>query len=778
MPISINFPRQKEMQTNRFALFFYLICLLVCQIQTIYAQNLNYKKHYNMTWSKINTNLPNKDTIYNQKNKHAIIIDEQINMTINNVENSTLVKRNAQILFFDTIGIQKYGLIVIPEPFDPQREQADLPLQKRQTIHRPKFFNLELLYIIAKIIDQNGDTTHIKPIDWQQEETIQYNARTRHAFSYLFDYRQHLKPNHTLQIEYAYFLPYQLDYHRLFFHSNIYKHQTQYSLTFPKNERYVFNFQNNAQPTDTTEAKNKKTLIWKFQQLQPCINETNAKPYLDLPNVSYYIHNKNFGKWINDQIEEFSDYSWIYVLHDRLTYNKDKQFKTKKKLNLKEIALNNFLSKQTSKMNNTATNLQKLFFVHHYITDSFNYKKFDDHFANIDKRIAKLPNFYREALLKQINTASVYNGVFDRLDIIDNPYDNLQSNVNNYHGITQNKPELIPESLSKKTLYNINTNAIYDGILTRLKNNFSIVSIADNRIHNIQINKCMPIWGENNLFAVTQDNQNFYIIPKTRRFGYRLNELPFYLENTNAVFVEQLAKTPTNPDNIRFFENPNTNPIHNFRIVNCKTNINSQKNEAFFDVKLILSGQYSSTGREAYQFNTNDSTINPLYYHRIYQLKNSTLLNQKTTFEDQQFPFKTTFEINYTQNQILTINNSTYHQLNLHQWIKHVIDTLFDKNNRYLTYYPDFEGSEQFNYEIIFDKPIQIIPQNDIHIQNEFGKYLLTIKQTNDTTIFVHSTYHIKNKPITPNHANKLAQLFDNAFNTSKLIINYTLKTK
>ena len=95
--------------------------------------------------------------------------------------------------------------------------------------------------------------------------------------------------------------------------------------------------------------------------------------------------------------------------------------------------------------------------------------------------------------------------------------------------------------------------------MKRLGINYYQVIVADTRIGSINAQKCMPILGEQQLFAMLDEHNNpIYLYPKNNKTGYQINELPFYLQNTTAVLVSQMVENANDDQNVLFYKTYNT----------------------------------------------------------------------------------------------------------------------------------------------------------------------------------------------------------------------------
>lgn len=748
--------------------------LVFDSLQPIYAQYTKYKQQAAPMWQVQQPTFAPIDTMFRQDD--AVILSEKNEWTMNDIEYSTIFKKHIAIQFLTPQGLAKYNRINIPETTDPQREYADLPLSKREAMHRPKYFDLELLYITARLIKPDGTVRFITLQDSIETENLWFNAFEYRAYSYHFSCRQ-AEVGDILEVQYQYYLPFVFDYRRLFFHGNLPKQEYELQINYHPRQYYIWQAQNGAHYTDSVKTDKNTRLTWHYKNLPACIDEANAQPHRDLPHIQYYIHNKNFGEWDELKITKYMPYTWTYFTHDQVGFRSSVKYKHKTKLNRKEVALNQFYEKYGS---DTLLPLPRWAKIQQDLNDNFNYQALADATMNIDPRMQQLTQFPLnqapinrlilnrrqlnqsplQKLLKEMTNGYMYNGIIDIL--IDDP--TMQLNVESGRNMSAAQLENIPEALNKQLLKNTNVQSIYTGLLNRLDAPYYKVLLNDRRVASLNTDQFQPLWGENRLWAMHIKGNIFYITPKNRRFGYQLNELPFYLENIPSVHIAQLTDSYKNPDVMLFYSTPNSDIRDNMRTTDVKMNIKLAQKEAKCEAKVVLNGQYSTLIRENYLYGTQDSSINQQYYQRPDQLSTRTTAAQPIIEKKEtQFPYKTQVRLVYNDNTLLAKPNDTIYTLSLKGLIQHVIDTKLTAQKRDLPYYADFKGIDIFRYQIIFDQPIKLQNAHELAtiINNKFGTYHFKITQANPQTLSLQSEFITRTDRIAPEHIADVAQIFE-----------------
>ncbi len=774
---------------SRFSFLIAPLLLLFCLLLSDFAaaQNTRFTKRYNTPWPHRNQKAVGDDSLSQAYAKESVVIlFEKEEWEVNNIQNSTLVHKQMRLLYQDKEGIAAHGEITVPSSKDPAYEYMDVPLHKRDELHRPKYFNLTIEYFLARII-RDGKTYPTKVVHSIQTEKQVYNANQIKAFSYSFSFPD-LQAGDILEISYKYFLPFQFDRQRFFFHGDLPKQHSEFHYTFPASEYYIWNYGNGGQFTDSTytdiRARSTVTYSWVNKQLAPCINEVGSRPHTDLPFAEYYAHNKVYGTYANDRLQEFKPYVWNYVAFDRIRF-KNRVKRIGRRLSAREIALNMFYGRYDS----IDSPLRKLEAMHNTIANGYRYKTEKDHFANTDPRLGKLENIEREVLLRSYNDYRYYQGVFDRL------ISDSQHNIESFIGNTASRMENINNCIEKELLRPSSRFSLYRGLLDRLDKPYTWVDLADARIGSLHPDVCMPTYGLEELYAVNVDGHLFYLLPKKARTGYQLNELPFYYEDVPSMHIDQLSENYDHPTNVTFYNTPNSSLEDNSRKSSVKVAVNTQENEMDFNAAIELNGQFSTLCRGRYQYEEiADSTINPRYHYRIFDrgelnYDQKTVL-QKTTSDkvdmsvDKQYPFTAKIKTDYRiDDQIKSkgkkgeeANKNTY-VISLTEWFKHIIHPSFTAENRQTTYHVDFPHRDTYNYLLTFDQPIQIADFKDLPLvlKNETGSYLFDITQNDAQSVLIRSDFQLQVDQVKPENADQLEALFQAIKKVEKATLRFNI---
>ncbi|MEZ4887332.1 MAG: hypothetical protein R3E32_21550 [Chitinophagales bacterium] len=745
------------------SIFSYLLLIwVIFSFTSMNAQNLQFlKKKIPPDWETNPIYSADIEPIF--ADEDAVILKEAVSWKMNDQENTTLFHCNKKIYFATQAGIDQHSTISLPENIDPSYEYADLPMAERAETHRPKYFNLEILYFEARILKPNGSVELLQTNHRVESEQLKFDLQEWKAYAYHFELpKNSIEAGDIIEISYLYYLPFIFDWRRQFFHSFLPKQSFELTISHPSRMVMVFDYTNDTEPNTLIKDQEKPywtSRQWKLQNLEGCTGEVGTRLYRDLPHITFYVHNKAFGDWNNDHITRYKPYTWRYFTKELIGFRKYNERSIGGfTINRKEWMLDNFY-KDFGGGYSQKNPLEKLYSIHTAITDEFGYQQDVDHYANTDMRIGKLPESLRERLTQDMHRNVLYRGVFNNR-LVQSPYRTFSTE--DYFGLTDSQRESLPKYLKLKVLRTASRNTLYQGILNRLQEDYYQVHLSDKRVGEIHSNICLPIIGDNQLFAVETDKNMHYVYPKKDRFGYALNELPFYLQHASGLHIFQMTDSYKNDKNILFKPTPQNKASDNFRYNHVLAKVDLETTLVHFEADVNLSGQYSTMMRGFYQYEAIDSSVNERYSHHISDLnENAKIHRQKTEYEPV-YPFKATALCDYTVPNLITAVSDTSFELNLYKWVYHIYHDGFEAKNRDLPYYPDFIGRDTYTYQIEFEQPIAIKPFKDLPLilENDFAKYIFSIEQKDDYTLLIRSDLTVKTDQVLPKKADEVALIY------------------
>lgn len=400
-----------------------------------------------------------------------------------------------------------------------------------------------------------------------------------------------------------------------------------------------------------------------------------------MPFFKFYKGGKDYGVEKNGFIQEYLPYPWYWLFRRWIDFREHRFYLDR--TDKTTVAIKKFYAEHADSVGETSA-FNTINALHKTITYDFDYQDDSLYWKGEDYRLARLDEFLEKRTLRQISRYKLYTGLFD---ISDMPY-------------------------------------------------FGSL-VVDKRLDEISMNHPTPLEQYSTLFSTKHEGRYFFFRPKLSRFGYSVNEFPFYYEGTLGLSASQSIENLYDPGSLRFVEISNSSKDHNYRITNCLVQIEPAQGSCSFKTKLKLSGQFSTLQRGTYLHNHMDSTINLGYFQMIYNLTDHTkLIKSDMVNHHEYFPFKTDFQLEYHDNTLIEKTGDNLTRIDISNWCNFVFPENFNASGRQLAYYPDFKHSDVFRYRIVMSTPVDILNTElfNRQIENEFGTFKSTLTKVDDLT--------------------------------------------
>ncbi len=554
----------------------------------------------------------------------------------------------------------------------------------------------------------------------------------RYGYFDFYNYSiKNLEIGDILTIEYAYEVEYLnnlylLSSFRIFFNNNF--NTEIYSLTISHNNNLNANiiYLNNGKPDSISTVEQTKHYYWSEKDLAGCINEEGAIPYLSLPHINISIYPSDFyyfppNSLASSRLPLYYNYVQLREKNHLAIITAINQGVNTNQYN----QLNKFVDENILSIENDNTGYIKLLKLHSKIVDDFDFANDLEYFNNRDTRDPRIGDY-----------------------------------------------------ITKRTIRDISRYDLYIALLRKLDLNHLTAYIVDNRVGELSMSYVSPMFDSDYLIATTLKNNTLqYIYPKKNKFGYYLNELPFYFENSKATLVHlsdyMSADYPIN-ENLKDITTPNSAIEENIRKNDAYVKINLDNSFVEFKVSVKLEGQYSTLCRGSYLYDYTDESINPNYGRKIWELESETeLISTNTKVITKVFPYTTVVSAHFKNRNILTSNNDTL-ALDIKNWFNHIIYDDLNIENRKLDFHADFNGQDTYTYTIKFDENVEVISALDkLNINNDFGNLAIAIEQVDEKTIKLSSSFTTTNKKVRTENISEVKYIFDNIdeLNNSKLLL-------
>jgi len=707
----------------------FLLIFMFCA--TANGQFNSYQK-YNYKWE---TDFPKTQPIDPQfQHESIVILSEEHSFAVSGTKSRFMkiyVETKQHIAYVKSDDIVAGSHFELPYSFDPTLDRSDVPRNNTDTIQRPKLYDVKVLFFAARIKKGNGSVVDAVLKDKVILDDRSYQLKAHRTFHHYFSSRGsrlennnsytyifqilNLEAGDELEIHYKYEIPYEQNWYlfnskRVFFQGKYPKQDYSFTFHFKKRVGTTFLYNNGAKPVEQMLEKEKVAFIFKERNLAGGIDETNSRPHLELP---FFVYNLNpldarFFFKSSFRLESAPLPFWIYLLKLREEYSEFVQMRADPIVKDKQ-----WRKVQTFIVGNTAhiskdNVFSKLNTLHNTIVDDFEYQKGGEYFARGKDKYERLGDQTEAKTLSEISRFKLYVKIFNHLNI---PY-----------------------------------NTVY---------------FMDKRVAEMGLTYISPVIDNEYAFAVPILDRQFYVYPKQNRCGYYGDELPFYWENSKALYIEFHNLWAEKIADLNFITTHASNSKDNIRVCNIKTSVNLNQLDLACEAKVSLSGQFSTMTRNVYAFNYMDSTLNPLYGRKInyaFEPEDDELL--KPNSKSAVYPFKTNFRMSYSSSDLMVQNNLEY-QISLNGWFPHVVENDLDEEHRDLRYYPDFQSQDLIKYFFVFSDSVKLLnkAELDIDISNSFGAYTITADQLNPTTIMIASEFRVTSDYVDANNIGDVAAI-------------------
>lgn len=727
------------------------------------AQSTGFRS-YKVDWSKY----PYEPiaVVDSFKNQDAVVLLEENEIFIPRAYDQNFsFKRHIRVKLLNNKGVSDFSKFKLPVSFDTEYDQAYIPYTKRAKTNYPLYYDMEVLYFAIRVIKSDGKIIEIIPhnkINGIETfyDNIYYHTQLLKAFNYFFWVDENtFQVNDEIEVVYKYTVPNNIfagwGSHRFFFHGKHSKQECSFKFNYEIDNHFFLSNKNiESKISVIPDFSNKKMgfKVFSLTNLNNISNDAGSKLYIDIPYISFYTNKGDYGQYDisnpNDRkIVKVLPYPWTYIMKHNISYLNTKDYKTiYKRKDDDTFALNN-LYNQSGVDIADSTGVALMMNLHKNISDSFSY----------------MNNFERYK-------KDAYNS----------------------------ETTSIAAALKRKLLIEEHRHYIYSFCAFKVNKPFFIAIIPDNRIERIDQFAAHPLLSCNGIYAFTKGNKIHYFFPKRQRYGYEVNEFPFYMENNRSILVTQNADMQSyedvdkrksgvaeqkleedrivNNDLIKFSTTYNSDENANIRTTSSLININLRTKEGHIDTKLLLSGQYSTLIRGNYQYNNKDSSINPLYNTKPFDSLN--LVSTMIIGHNDKFPFNTSIRLKHVQEIFFNDINDTLITINTKNWFHHVVYPNFTSINRILNFYPDFKSQDRYKYILKFDMPVRLKsnPDHLVDISNEFGKYQFSIKQTSDTEIEIESYYAVLTDMVLAEKTKFVEEIFKSIETSENMILEVVIK--
>jgi len=648
----------------------------------------------------------NEDLIILKKDMEVDIVELKLALMYARISNTST------ILIKTKKGLDELNPIKLPRKLDNQYiyhastvrnidwayEDIEIRYFNASNVHNTKELNVSTQIVAKRVLNLDGFFGEI----YEYEYTV-----------------ENLKVGDTISISYSYDVPFNLNWiyflsNRIFFHEKYPIKDYQLRWCYNKNLEIDSIFANQNKPKVITNENN-LCYTWHLKNLPGCLDEAGSRPYKSLPYFvflpqSYDLEYTHLNSFKMEFIPTYFFESWAVQskLYDEY-WNTLIGNRSKDNLAYKHIA-----EKYISMFPNDSIGLTRMRYFQSFMVDSVSYDPAINYYSNNENHL--------------VQRAGV----------------DLSTGVVKDHNIER----------------------VYGNIIPGLGLDFFTAYPVDSRVGEISPQYTSTVKDNDLIIGVALNNKTMgFVIPKSDKNSYYFEELPFYYEGIPVLllhytdFPNQLEKRNFNT-NFRTINTPNSGWKDNYRKVQSKVNVSLKNNELDFQTRVMLSGQYSTLTRNVYNNLPVDSTINSKYFDPVWNISKDVSLNETNTEHPQVFyPFKTTITLKYDSKNLIETKDNIFN-INVGSWFKPIFYESISNETRFLDYYPDFVGSDNYSYLLEFNKPIKLVDEiDDIKILNQYANLSFSIRQMSDNKLLMTYSYSILARKVEKENINNVKEI-------------------
>ncbi len=628
---------------------FYKISILFFCVSIIhfsYSQSFEHRK-FKYDWSdEIRLTLSQSERY---KNYDAVILHEETTLDVD-VRN---IKRYQVIQFNTQAAIDKYNLFRVPIVMDPHLANLENN-HKADSASFPKLLLGKINFFDARII-RNGEFVKavLDEVAYRREERI---GESLLPFYVHYFYVRNLEPGDQLEVIISHEWPLYIFHYYL-------------NERIPKQEAYItinnaylgrVNVYSNslvANLKSYEKSVDDKTHLIVYEDLDPVDPDMPTKVY-GLPKVEMFLDKtteastKIFGTTVIDTL------TWEDVLYKSVTRIDPGEARSWETYDDQSYKTTLFYQKLRKMAPDTMDGAHFMSFIQEYVADKLGYKNDFNYFIHEEHGFPDIGTYLQNGIFREAFKTSFYYQMIDR---INEPY---------YRSHLQ-----------------------------------------DRRIFCIDTSQVSPLYRDHVAYWMfDRDSVPYVFFPKSHRFGWYANEVPFYFTGENQFLVPQTVPRKIYDNEIYLIQYPvmYINPLPynlNKKKVKASVNISLADLKTAIQSEVSLSGQFSTITRGYYQYGWMDSTISSTYYADLCKKNPETEI--KLISSQKKSPFAHLFSLNVptSKNVFSTIDG---------EYVIDLADLIFmhyemlDTNYFKAPFRHDFQGKEEFDIELNFDQLVSI----------------------------------------------------------------------
>ena len=629
-------------------------------------------------------------------------------------------ERHQVLRFADADAVRKYSSFTLPESLDPTFDRQDLPFARKDSLPRPLYFNAEVVFCRARKLGNNADAGAL-PVEGRIiRQRVKQGDRFHEAWSYAINVIGAL-PGDTIEVHWKYSVPFMENWmkfnaQRLFLHGALYKHASTLILEADGMQ----GFQHWGIPPDSTSGDGRTTKeFWTLKNLGAVADEVNARWYAELPFLT-------IGTMQDAQFYSHVTRSGIAV--DIPYWAKVMRLREANAHWWRQVAVKNVPDAQSARMKDFMAlypgddPIDRLERMHTAIATTFDYQVDDAWYDDKDRTNQRMGDQLRDKRLREISR-----------------YD------------------------------------LYSKLISMLRLKYFTGYLMDKRVGFLSLDWLSPVWDNEWMFLLNHKGTPLHLYPKRTRFGSLPGEIPFYWEGTRALVgdVDKLwadgelgAPTAIEPELVAI---PALLPEVNQRLVTIDMDVDLDAGSMHATADVLLSGQWSTLARGAYLFGATDSSIDPGYGRRIFDVHSAAVEEVQLGTVQTEAPFRFPLRAEFTlSGRIVEVNDTTW-IIDVSDLFQHVVPSEFKADGRDLSFWFDFEGTDRMVVNLHCSRPVDVHAGDPASPYESAGRelsggqasFVFNVDRPQTDVIRLSSTFTVANTRVPMAQAHELEDLFN-----------------
>lgn len=404
------------------------------------------------------------------------------------------------------------------------------------------------------------------------------------------------------------------------------------------------------------ENGGERTAIWDQRDLPACMDEVNARPGVDLPHIRVTLQMDDPRYWMRDRLSgvPIQQPYWFNVLRMREARALWWQRVAKKGVPDRQNALlQEFIDRTVLGIPEDAK-ARRIEALHEYIAEHFTYENDTLWLQNIDNGQAKMGDQVMHERIREISRFDMYAKMVYALDA-----------------------------------------------------DFSTAYLLDKRIGHMDDQWMTPLWDNDLLFGVKDDDHTLWMHPKRGLVGLWAGELPFIWQGTNAMIMNAAFLDADRPMSPLFLDLPTDDRTSNVRVVETRLEVTANNSAIAGTTRVLLCGQFSTLGRGAYQDHRIDGTVHPFYGDALQRLSFIEDGQWRVRTNSSDPPFRFQAERSFTTRDVLSIREKGEWSIDVSSLICHATPGNFEAEGRDLPFYWDLAQDDRAIIDVHFDRPME-----------------------------------------------------------------------